>query len=70
MTKSRIGTLPAATLEQRIASMSTVELMFAARELAKKTDAASDMACTAILDALEKRAPGAAFDKFVAEIYA
>lgn len=68
MTTKRISaTLPAATLAQRIASMSTTQLMQAARELAK--DAAQDALCTALLDALEKRAPGAAFDAFVAEIY-
>ncbi len=69
---NRIGsTLPAATLAQRLASMSTAELMFAARELAKRpaTDAAADKACTAVLDHLEKRAPGPSFDAFVAEIY-
>lgn len=61
--------LPAATLAQRLASMSTGELMTAARALAKKSDPASDKACTAVLDELEKRAPGEGFDQFVAEIY-
>jgi hypothetical protein len=67
---SGIGTLPAATMEQRLASMSTVDLMFAARSLAKKTDVASDRACTAVLDALEKRISPSAFESFTAEIYA
>lgn len=61
------GKLPAATLSQRLASMSLAELMFAARELAK--DPSKDVLCTAVLDALEKRAPGEGFDTFVAEIY-
>lgn len=66
----RIGTLPAATLAQRLASMSTAELMFAARELAKRTDAGNDTACTAVLETLEARTDGgASFDAFVAEIY-
>lgn len=70
MSNSKISaTLPAATLAQRVACMSTAELMFAAKRLAKATDAASDQACTAILEQLESRAPGAAFDTFVAEIY-
>lgn len=71
MTKTnRIGSkLPAATLAQRVRSMSLAELMFAARQLATRTDAGSDTACTAVLEELEKRAPGAAFDAFVAEIY-
>ncbi len=50
--------------------MSTIQLMFAARELAKKTDSASDMACTALLEALEVRISEVAFNGFVAEIYA
>lgn len=67
MTKRINATLPAATLAQRLAAMSETELMFAARELAKRPD--GDAACTAVLETLEKRAPGAAFDAFVAEIY-
>ena len=63
--------LPAATLAQRVAAMSTGELMIAARRLAPATDAASDQACTAVLEQLEKRiGAGATFDQFVAEIYA
>lgn len=61
--------LPAATLSQRLACMSTAELMFAAKELAKKTDLASDKACTAVLDELNSRVAGESFDAFVAEIY-
>ncbi len=66
-TKRISSTLPAATLAQRLAALSTAQLMFAARELAK--DSAQDALCTQLLDALERRAPGAAFDAFVAEIY-
>lgn len=71
MAKRITGTLPAATLEQRLASMSTPELMFAARELAKRTDdVAADAACTAVLEALERRTRGSdAFHAFVQEIY-
>lgn len=69
MSKRITATLPAATLAQRLASMSTAELMLAARALAKRTDAGSDHACTAVLEQLEGRAPGASFDAFVAEIY-
>lgn len=69
MTKRISSTLPAATLAQRLAAMSTAELMFAARGLAAKTDAASDKACTAVLDQLEARVGGPSFDAFVAEIF-
>jgi len=62
--------LPAATLAQRLAAMSISELMIAARALARKTDESSERACTAVLEEIEKRAPGAAFDRFVADIYA
>ncbi len=62
--------LPAATLTQRLAAMSTAELMFAARELATRTGDASDTACTAVLETLEARVSGPSFDAFVAEIYA
>lgn len=68
--KTTLGTLPAATLAQRLASMSTAEMMLAARALAKKTDLASDSACTAVLDALASRVGNSdAFEAFVAEIY-
>ena len=66
---SDIGVLPAATMSQRLASMSTHELMIAAQGLAKETDAASDRACTAVLDALEKRISPQMFERFTAEIY-
>lgn len=70
MTKRIAATLPAATLAQRIAAMSTAELMCAALELAKHSDAASDSACTAVLETLEARTHGgAAFDAFVTEIF-
>jgi hypothetical protein len=69
MTKRIDGKLPTATLAQRLASMSLADLMFAARQLAQKTDLASDKACTAVLDELEKRTGGEGFDQFVAEIY-
>lgn len=62
--------IPAATLAQRVSSMSTAELMFAAKRLAPKIDAASDQACTAILDELERRTGGSeSFNAFVTEIY-
>lgn len=68
MSNARItGKLPAATLSQRLASMSETELMFAARELAK--DASKDKLCTAVLEALEARAAGPSFEAFVTEIY-
>lgn len=70
MSKRITGKLPEATLAQRIASMSSYDLMTAARTLATQTDAASDTACTAILEALEKRTRNSdAFQAFVAEIY-
>lgn len=69
MTNRITGELPAPTLAQRVASMATGELMVAARGLAVKTDAASGEACTAVLEELGRRSPGAAFDAFVAEIY-
>ena len=62
--------LPAATLAQRLASMSLADLMTAARALAQNTDQASDQACTAVLREIEKRALGAGFDRFVSEIFA
>jgi hypothetical protein len=68
--RSSVGILPEATMEQRLASMSTTDLMIAARGLAKKTDEASDRACTAVLDALEKRLPADTFERFTAEIFA
>lgn len=68
MSKNKItGKLPAPTLAQRLRSMSTPELMIAARGLAK--DAGQDALCTAVLEELEKRAAGPAFEAFVAEIY-
>lgn len=68
MTTKRItGELLAPTLAQRLASMSVTELMIAARGLAH--DPNRDELCTAVLDALERRAPGAAFDAFVASLY-
>lgn len=67
MAKRITGILPQATLSQKLASMSLAELMFVARELAK--DTSKDVLCTAVLDELEKRAPGEGFDSFVAEIY-
>lgn len=68
MTKRISSTLPAATLAQRLAAMSETELMFAARELAKRAD--GDAACTAVLEALEARVAGPSFEAFVAEIFA
>lgn len=65
----KIGTLPTATLAQRLASMTEAQLMFAARDLAKCTDEASEAACIAVLEELESRVPGPAFEAFVAEIY-
>lgn len=69
MKSKRINsTIPAATLTQRLASMSDSQLMFAARELASKAD--SDSLCTSVLEELESRVSTGAFDAFVAEIYA
>lgn len=68
MTKRINSTLPAATLSQRLAAMSDAELMFAAAELAKNP--AKDTLCTAVLEVLERRVNGPAFEAFVAEIYA
>jgi hypothetical protein len=65
--RSSLGTLPTATLAQRLAALSLAQLMDAARSLAP--DVAQDALCTAVLDELCKRAPGAGFDAFVAEIY-
>ena len=65
MTKRISATLPAATITQKLAAMSETQLMFAARELAKSDDAT----CTLVLEALEARCPGEAFEAFVAEIY-
>lgn len=70
MTKTISSKLPAATLAQRLASMSETELMVAARKLATSADLGADAACTAVLEELESRAAGPAFDAFVAEIYA
>lgn len=67
MTKRINSNLPAATLTQRLASMSETELMDAAAQLAKRTD--GDAACTAVLEELESRVPGASFEAFVTEIY-
>lgn len=67
MTKRINATLPAATLAQRLASLSCPQLMDAARKLA--SDCEQDALCTAVLDELERRVPGASFDAFVAEIY-
>lgn len=70
MTNTRriTGQLPAATLTQRLASMHWLDLMIAARGLAKNP--ANDALCTRVLEELERRVPGASFDAFVAEIYA
>lgn len=59
--------LPAATLAQRLASLSEAELMFAARELATRPD--GDALCTAVLEELESRVEGPSFEAFVQEIY-
>jgi hypothetical protein len=68
-TKRINSTLPAATLAQRLAEMSVIDLMLAARELAKRTDIASEKACTAVLETLEGRISGQNFEAFVTEIY-
>jgi hypothetical protein len=67
MAKRITSTLPAATLAQRLAAMSETELMFAARDLARRPN--GDAACTAVLEALEARVAGPSFEAFVAEIY-
>lgn len=69
MSKTISSKLPAATLAQRIASLSTTDLMFAAKKLAKLTDKASDVACTAILETLESKLSAETFEAFCAEIY-
>lgn len=64
------GILPQATLAQKLRSMSTVQLMDAAKALAQ--DPSKDALCTTVLEALEAR-PGVkgseAFEAFLAEIY-
>lgn len=67
-TKRITGQLPRPTLAQRLRSMPLADLLIAARGLAK--DAEQDALCTAVLEELERRAPGDGFDAFVAEIYA
>lgn len=65
---SKVGTLPRATVAQRLASLSIPQLMDAARKLA--ADPEQDALCTTVLDELEKRTRGgAAFDAFVAELF-
>lgn len=71
MTKTNriTGQLPCATLAQRIASLSTTDLVFAAKALAAKPD--TDAVVTEILEAVEARlGAGATFDAVVAEVYA
>ncbi len=67
MTRRIDSRLPAATLAQRLAALSTAQLMDAAAALARRPD--GDAACTAVLEELESRVPGPSFDAFVAEIY-
>ncbi len=67
-TSKRItGTLTAATLAQRLAAMSDVQLAQTAEALAKRTDA--DQALTAVLERLEQRLAPETFAAFVAEIF-
>lgn len=70
MTRTRRidSSIPAATIAQRLASLSVTQLMVAARALAIQPDA--DFAATAVLAELESRIPGSSFEAFVAEIYA
>lgn len=69
-TKRITGILPQATLAQKLRSMSSVQLMDAAKALAQ--DPSQDKLCTAVLEALEAR-PGVggseAFETFLVEIY-
>lgn len=69
-TKKITGILPPATLTQKLRSMSTVQLMDAAKALAQ--DPNQDKLCTAVLEALEAR-PGIkgseAFNAFISEIF-
>lgn len=65
----KIGSLPAATLVQRLASMSDADLMRAARELASKSDLASEKAAVSVLEELERRMSSHSFETFVASIY-
>lgn len=70
MAKRITGILPQPTLAQKLASMSSVDLMIAARELAK--DPSKDVLCTAVLEALESRkgvGGSEAFEAFLAEIF-
>jgi hypothetical protein len=66
-TKRITGTLPAATIAQRLAAMSDVQLAQAAAQLARNPE--HDALCTSVLEALEARIPADTFAAFVAEIY-
>jgi len=69
-TKRITGQLPRPTLEQRLAGMSEVDLMIAARGLAKQTELAEQELCTRVLETLEQRVSDPVlFEAFVAEIY-
>ena len=65
---ARIGTLPAATLAQRLAAMSDIQLAYMAQSLATRTD--GDRALTAVLEVLETRLTADMFAEFTAEIFA
>lgn len=68
MSSKRItGTLPAATLAQRLASMSDVQLAQTARTLAGQANA--DRALTSVLEVLETRLSADMFATFTAEIF-
>lgn len=66
-TTTKIGTMPAATLAQRLAAMSDVQLAQTAQALAARPD--GDRALTAVLETLEARIQAHTFAEFVAEIF-
>ena len=67
-TTNRIGTLPAATLTQRLRAMSEIQLADAARALVANPEA--DQVLTAVLETLERRISAPTFEAFVAELFA
>lgn len=71
-TKRITGILPQATLTQKLASMSEMDLATVARDLAQ--DTSKDALCTLVLETLEKRCKGfmmtgETFETFLVEIY-
>ncbi len=63
------STIPAATLAQRLSSLTESQLMDVAKRLA--SDTTQDALCTAVLEELETRTRSSdAFHAFVSEIFA